>query len=147
MNDPRPDAELRERFQQLRSEDRAAAPDFAVMFEQARAEAAAGGAAEVGVAHPVRPRGFQRVARSRWMWAGGSVAAAAAVAALLLFHPGARADREFVRTVREFAESTRWRSPTDMLLDLPGSEIMRSIPRVGSPSWTGAAGTPRRLRS
>lgn len=94
-----------------------------------------------------RPDGLHRVVRSRWIWAGASVAAAAAVAALMLFHPDARADREFERTVRDFAESTRWTSPTDVLLELPGSEIMKSIPRVGAPGWTGVAGTPRRLRS
>jgi len=147
VNDPRPDAELRERFQQLRSEERAAAPDFAELVERARAGSDPGAGIAGRDSRTARPGGLHRVLRSPWIWAGGSVVAAAAVAALMLLHPGARADREFERTVREFAESTRWTSPTDMLLELPGSEIMKSIPRVGAPSWTDVAGTPRRLRS
>ncbi len=149
MSDPRPDADLRNGFQQLRSEDRAAAPDFARVMERVRDDLASGGA-RTG-ASTDRGRGghgsWRR--RSRWMVAGGTLAAAAALAAFLLFNPEARADREFERTVATFTTAVAgWRSPTDVLLDFPGSELTRSVPRIGNPTWpSGAAGRGRRNRS
>jgi hypothetical protein len=147
VNDPRPDAELRERFQQLRSEDRSAAPDFAALIARVRD----GSPEAVGPAPVGREAGFDRPwwwAR-RWVWAAGSLAAAAAVAAVMVFHPAGRADREFERTVRAFAAASGgWRTPTDVLLDIPGSEITRTVPRVGVPDgMEGLNGAARRNRS
>ena len=143
MNDPRPDAELRDRFQRLRSEERDIAPDFGAMLEHARA-----------VPHDAEPANVLpdaavRRIRRRWFWAGGSVAAAAAIGALLLLGPGMRADRRFERAVRTYASlAGGWRTPTDALLQFPGSEITRSVPRLGTTDWpAGAVDAPRRARS
>lgn len=148
MNDPRPDAELRERFQQLRSEDRSAAPDFAAMIGGVRDDGSREGAV------PPVVRGEAGLGRSawhgrRWVWAAGSLAAAAAVAAVMVFNPAARADREFERTIRSFAAASGgWRTPTDVLLDIPGSEITRTVPRIGAPDGLeGLNGAARRNRS
>ncbi|MGD8276634.1 MAG: hypothetical protein PVH00_01350 [Gemmatimonadota bacterium] len=148
MSDPRPDADLRDRFQQLRSEDRAVAPEYAAMMERVRADLGEGVTA-VGPdrRERVRSRWWRR--HPRWLVAGGTLAAAAALATFLLFNPEARADRAFERTVETFTTATGgWRSPTDRLLDLPGSELMRSVPRVGNPTWPGSGtGGARRTRS
>jgi hypothetical protein len=148
VSDPRLDADLRNRFQQLRSEDRAAAPDFAAMVERVR-EAPASGDPVPGVRRGTEPAGPGSWRGPRRLVAGGTLAAAAALAAFLLLNPQARADREFERTVRRFTTATAgWRSPTDVLLDFPGSELTRSVPRVGGPAWPdGSVGAPRRNRS
>jgi len=149
VSDPRPEADLRNRFQQLRSEDRAAAPDFASVMERVREDLASGEARRRVPADHGRAgfAGWRR--RARWKVAGGTLAAAAALAAFLLFNPEARADREFERTVETFTTAVSgWRSPTDVLLDFPGSELTRTVPRVGNPTWpSGTAGQGRRNRS
>lgn len=143
MSDLRPDADLRQRFQQLRSEEREAAPDFGAMLAEVRAALESGAAAAVadrGEAASVRLRG-----RRRWLWAGSSVAAAAAVAALVLFNPDVRADRQFEAAVRAYASvAGGWRTPTDALLEIPGSEMTRSVPRLGTTDWPGGAGDASR---
>ncbi len=140
MSDLQRDDDLKARFQELRAERRGAAPDFAAMMARVRADV------EVGV--PVEPLTRSSRRRLRWAWAGGSLAAAAAAVGLLFFNPGARADREFERVVRSYTASAgSWRSPTDGLLQLPGSEIMRSIPRIGIPNGPSGATAPRSNRS
>jgi hypothetical protein len=148
VSDPRPDADLRDRFQQLRSEDRAAAPDFTAMLERVREDLAGGDARSSMSTERGRAGLVWWRRRSRWLLAGGTLAAAA-LAAFLLFNPEARADREVERTVETFTTAVAgWRSPTDALLDFPGSEMTRSVPRVGSPTWPSGRTNPgRRNRS
>ncbi|MCA9737993.1 MAG: hypothetical protein R3E98_21470 [Gemmatimonadota bacterium] len=134
MSDPLRDSDLRARFQRLRSEERDAAPDFAAMMEDVRTRTTGG----VG---PTAPRRH----RMRWWWAGGSLVAAAAAAAVLWVGPELQAEREFERTVREYSRTTAgMRLPTDGLLDMPGLEITRTLPNIGSFDWpaarTGAGG-------
>lgn len=149
MSDPRPDADLRNRFQQLRSEDRAAAPDFATLMERVRDDLSSDVTSGSKTERRARAGSGWWRRHPPWLVAGGTLAAAAAVAAFLLFNPEARADRAFERTVESFTTATGgWRSPTDGLLDFPGSELTRSVPRVGSATWPGAGtGDARRNRS
>ncbi|MEZ4416000.1 MAG: hypothetical protein R3E10_09595 [Gemmatimonadota bacterium] len=151
MSDPRLDGELKEGFQRLRSEDRAAAPDFARMMAEVRAQVEEGTWKETLQDSSVSVGGSRHRAgpRSGWLWAGGSLAAAAAAAALLLLSPQARADREFEQTVRAFTTATAgWRTPTDELLDMPGIQIMKTVPSIGGWNWPGGAdGAPAGDRS
>jgi hypothetical protein len=66
-------------------------------------------------------------------WAGGLAAAAALV--LLLANPRGRAsEAAFERAVRAFQTDPAlgaWRSPTDVLLDVPGSGLISSLPAIG----------------
>jgi hypothetical protein len=107
MNDV--DRELREMFARLRQEDRAHMPSF-------RAPAA-------------------REA-PRWIWSPRiAVAAAVVLIALVL----ARPDRDPRNTSLHVVDlgAAAWQSPTDFLLITPGSELLRTVPAVGSPGdWT-----------
>jgi len=147
VSDLQRDNDLKARFQELRSESRGSAPDFAAMMARVKAEAEAGAQGESGMDAPSRKRSGRR--KGRWAWAGGSLAAAAAAAGLLFFSPSARADRDFERTVRSYTDAAgSWRSPTDRLLRVPGSEITRSIPSIGIPNTpSGASRAPRSDRS
>ena len=60
-----------------------------------------------------------------------ALAAAIVVIAVVL----ARPDQTPRITVRPAVElgTTAWRSPTDFLLNTPGSELLRSVPSMGSP--------------
>jgi hypothetical protein len=82
--------------------------------------------------------------RARWALTGGGVLAAAAVAAVFLAQPREATDADFQRAVHSFASSPAlgaWKSPTDELLNLPGTELLRSIPKIGNPRLPGS---PRR---
>jgi hypothetical protein len=85
--------------------------------------------------------------RRRLAW-GGSLLAAACAATLLLIQIPDRGDAEFERVVQSFASDPAtgaWRSPTDALLDLPGAEILSTVPNIGSRRWARPAGDdPRR---
>lgn len=99
------DRELRKLFAQLKGEDRGHTPSFRA---------------------PV-----MRVA-SRWrLPARVALAAAIVVIAVVL----ARPDQPPRTTMRPAVHlgTTAWRSPTDFLLNTPGSELLRSVPSVGSP--------------
>jgi len=102
------DRELRELFARLREEDRARIPSF-------RAPAA-------------------REA-PRWMWAPRIAAAAAIVLITLVL---AWPDRPQSVTLHGVdLGAAAWQSPTDFLLITPGSELLRTVPAVGSPDdWT-----------
>ena len=118
------DRDLRARFQQLRSEDGASAPDFRSMI------------AEAQKAEPdVTPIHTHRRWR-RWTAIGGGLAAAAA-AALLLVVPDNSSDQDFAELVNAYAANTAWTSPTDGLLDLPGSEVLRTVPSIAMPRVLG----------
>lgn len=129
----RRDDDLREAFDTLRAETRAAAPDFATMMARVRDEADAMPPLRVesGGADRAEPR-----ARPRFLRLGGwaSVAAAAAIAAVLLTRGGTDADADFERLVATYATEVApaaTRSPTSGLLDVPGIALTRSVPSFG----------------
>jgi hypothetical protein len=83
--------------------------------------------------------------RRRWVKAGAWVAtaAAAALAGVLVTRGGSDADAEFARLVTAYASDATtgaWRSPTDALLEVPGSALMRSVPVI---SGVPGLGVPR----
>jgi hypothetical protein len=99
------DRELREHFAQLKQEDRARVPSF-------RAPA---------VKATPRWRPVVRVA----------LAAAIVIMAIVLARPD-QTPRIVAGPVVDLG-ATAWHSPTDFLLITPGSELLRSVPSVGSP--------------
>lgn len=123
MNQDPNDNRLRARFEALRAEDEAQAPDFADMVAKAR---------DAAVAEPAPVRSLDRW-RGRWTLLGGGLAAAAAVV-LMLIGPGDRLERDFDELVTAFAEDPAlggWQSPTDGLLDVPGNHLVTTIPTIG----------------
>ena len=102
------DRELRELFAQLKEQERARTPSFRAPAMRATP----------------RFRPMVRVA----------LAAAIVVIAVVLARPD-----ETPRTTAQLVDldATSWRSPTDFLLNTPGSELLRSVPAVGLPDdWT-----------
>ncbi|HSL70955.1 MAG TPA: hypothetical protein VK864_11985 [Longimicrobiales bacterium] len=127
MSDRPQDPELRARFAELRRQDASRAPAFADVMARARA-----GAAPDSGARFRRPS----VTLRRLGWAGG-LAAAAAIASLIVMPRVRSQDDAFERAVRSFQTSPAlgaWRSPTDRLLDLPGSHLISTMPAIGGPS-------------
>jgi ferric-dicitrate binding protein FerR (iron transport regulator) len=127
VSNPTPDDRIRERFQRLRSETEQSVPSFQAMLDRAREQA---GTLELRPAAAPRPR------RRRLLWASGlsGAAIAAALAAVLLTRERPDADAEFDRLVASFASDAAtgaWRSPTDALLNVPGSDLTRSLPSIG----------------
>jgi hypothetical protein len=103
------DRDLRALFARLREEDRARVPSF---------------------------RAPQPGQAPKW-GSVGRVAAAAAVIliALMLAWPNRRPPA-VMRPVVDLSV-VAWQSPTDFLLITPGSELLRTVPAVGSPDdWT-----------
>jgi hypothetical protein len=126
MSDRRQDTELRGRFDAQRGTDARATPSFAMMMARARAGAA--DAAPAPVATPRRPE-LHRLA-----YVGG-LAAAAAIVALLVTPRSPSSEVAFEQAVRAFRNdpaSGAWRSPTAVLLDVPGSQLMSTVPSVGT---------------
>ena len=109
------DRDLRDRFEQLRHEDRSHVPTFRV---------------------PVAPD----ASRSRWP-VRIAVAAAIALVALVL----ARPDHPSATSAQFDLGVTAWRSPTDFLLITPGREMLRTVPAVGSPNDWSPIDLPTRL--
>jgi hypothetical protein len=101
------DRELRELFGRLKAEERDHVPPFRT---------------------PTRRAQPARVPR---------VAVAAAVILIALVH--ARPDRPPRNVSLRMVDlgAAAWRSPTDFLLVTPGSELMRTVPAVGSPEHWG----------
>ena len=123
MIDPQDD-ELRARFQAQRRAESNNAPAFAPMLERARRIAD-------GTAVPFRPR---QVSLRRLGYVGG-LAAAAAIAALLVIPRGPSSEDAFEQAVRRFQSDPAlgaWQSPTDGLLDVPGSQLITTVPSVGT---------------
>jgi hypothetical protein len=124
------DRDLKGAFRDLREEDRrpGRAPDFGETLAQAKRRADA------------RPRlemaqgGSRRRLVRVGAWA--SAAVAAGVAALVLVGRGPSGDEEFARLVASYASETAaggWTSPTSGLLEVPGRDLTRSLPSIGSP--------------
>ncbi len=136
MTDQPSDPDLRELFRELRARDERTAPGFREMVAGARREALEGETGEDMGWH----RG--RRIRRRVAW-GGSLLAAAAAAIVILLPGRGTSEAEFERAVRSYSASSAggaWRSPTDALLDLPGSEALTTLPRVGGRRWPSIPG-------
>jgi hypothetical protein len=137
VSERQPDRDLRELFQELREGDRERIPDFQGMMARAREEASL-----AKITPSARPPMRRRLA-----W-GGSLLAAACAAALLLIQMPHGGDAEFERVVQAFASDPAtgaWKSPTDALMDLPGAEILSTVPSIGNRRWARPAGDdPRR---
>ena len=130
MSDPSQDRELEALFEGLRAEDEKRVPDFARMMAKAR-----GQAGETAEANPpgrtVGSRGL--FARPRLAWAGGALAAAAAAVVMFVVPDGP--DAHFEQVVRAFSADPaagQWTSPTDGLLQVPGLELLSSVPSIGN---------------
>jgi hypothetical protein len=113
------DGDLRERFAELRREDRAQAGDFSSFLHQATPRA-----------NPVRLA----------VWA--AIAASLAVTIAVLVLPSPRLGRRTVGGPE--IPISEWKSSTDFLLRTPGLDLLRTIPRIGAwPASTGREGGRR----
>lgn len=137
MRERREDDALRERFQELRGEvgARDRVPDFEAVMAGARAlaDAPLGLGVMQGGAAPDAPRARRRFFRAG-AWA--SAAVAATVAALLITDRRPNDDAAFEQLVAAYStqvSSAAWQSPTSGLLSVPGMDLTRSVPSVGSP--------------
>ncbi len=120
MSDLPQDADLRAHFQAQRAADAGRTPEFAAMLAGAKANA--------GMHGTLRRRRMRRV-----LYASG-LAAAAVIAALLVIPRGPSSEDAFERAVRTYQNGPAmgaWRSPTDVLLDVPGSTLISTVPGVG----------------
>jgi hypothetical protein len=121
----RQDTDLRERFEAMRRDDAGRAPRFASLLARAQEEAARDGGWRWRSA---------RVAWRRAGWASG-LAAAAVIAALIVI-PRVRSQEDaFEQAVQAFQTDPAlgaWRSPTASLLDVPGSDLITTLPRLGA---------------
>ena len=129
MSDQSRDREFEALYEGLRAEEQKRAPDFARMMVKAH-EQASGTVATKQTGRAV-PSGRFSV-RPRLAWASGALAAAAA--AVLMFVVPDRTDAHFEQVVRAFSTDPaagQWTSPTDGLLQVPGLELLSSVPRIG----------------
>jgi hypothetical protein len=124
MSDRLQDTDLRARFRAQRRADAQGAPSFAALLGRARA---------ADTAAPQAP-GARRLTLRRVLYVSGL--AAAAVIGTLLVIPGPRSTEDaFEQAVRAFHADPAlgaWRSPTDGLLDVPGSQLISTVPSVGA---------------
>jgi hypothetical protein len=131
MNEPKSmehtgDEDLRARFGELRAETRA--PAFSAVLQRAADEARARPALCVVSGRPARRR---LIAAGAW----ASAAIAATVAGLLILDRGPSEDERFAQLVAAYSTDLAagaWRSPTSGLLDVPGIELVRGLPAIGS---------------
>ena len=113
MSDQRDDADLRERFGRMRREEAGAAPGFRHTLTRARARAAAS---------------------SRLRWPIGAAALTALGVAGLMLWLGGPIGTPDTRDELPLGEAVgSWRTPTDVLLETPGSELLRTLPDLRSP--------------
>ena len=125
MTDRPQDTELRARFDAQRHAEAEQAPPFAEMMARARAASAADAPAP----------GPRMIKLRRVLYAGG-LAAAAMIGALLIIPSASSSEDDFEQAVRAFQSDPAlgaWESPTDGLLDVPGSQLISTVPRVGTP--------------
>ena len=124
MTDRPQDAELRARFDAQRQAEATKAPAFAPMMERARA-----------IAATTSPAGAPRPLTLRRLGYVGGLAAAAVIATLLIVPRTRSNEAAFEQAVREFQSDPAlgaWRSPTDGLLNVPGSQLISTVPSVGT---------------
>ena len=115
------DRDLRERFALLRDEERARAPELARIR-----------------ARGPRPRRSLAVIALRTV--GALATAAALTYAAVALRDAARRRTSPLAALSVAPPpgfgATRWTSPTDFLLDVPGAAMLREVPSFGaSPSW------------
>jgi hypothetical protein len=123
MTDRQQDTELRARFDAQRRAEASQAPSFASMLARARGAAAAAPALTAS-----------RLKLRRFGYASG-LAAAAVIAALLVIPRPRSSEDAFEQTVRAFHSNPAlgaWRSPTDGLLNVPGSQLISNVPSFGT---------------
>ena len=146
----REDQELRGLFRDLKKKDGERVPDFGTLMARAREEASRSGL-EVhtgggGTRHILEMDVFH-FTRRRAAW-GGSLLAAAAAAVLLLVQGPGTTDSQFVQAVQAYSSDPAlgaWTSPTDALLELPGGEILSTVPSIGTSRLLANPGlSPRR---
>jgi len=135
----REDDRLRERFLRLRAETERPGhvPDFQAMLDEARRDAAA--RPSVAAADRGRRSDGRWSSRRRFVRAGAwaSAALAATVAGILFTKGRTRGEDDFERLVAAYqsdAASGAWKSPTSGLLEVPGIEVVRSLPSIGGPA-------------
>ena len=126
MSDRQQDPELHARFEEQKRVDASQATSFATVMARVQEDLALEADSTI-VRNP----------RVRWRRYGltGALAAAAAIAALIVIPRANAGDDAFEQAVRSFQTDPAlgaWRSPTDGLLQLPGNQLMTSIPRVGT---------------
>ena len=123
MTDQQRDTDLRARFAAQRLRDRDKAPAFAEMMASARAAAA----------HAPPQRASRTITLRRLVY-GSSLAAAAVIATLLVLPRVRSNENEFEQAVRAYESGPglgAWQSPTDGLLNVPGSQLISTVPTVG----------------
>jgi len=120
MTDP-VESRLAEDFRRLKREDARGAPDFTATLRAAR------DAAEEPVVVPIH----RRTAVRRWTAVAATLAAA--FAGILLIDRS-DPDRSFETVVTSYssqAGASNWRAPTDGLLEVPGMELLSTMPSIG----------------
>ena len=126
MSDLHQDPELRTRFAELKRLQALRTPAFADVMAGARQQIAS----ESTRLHRASVFTVRRVG-----WAG--LAAAAVIAALLVVPRARSGEDEFEKAVQAFNDNPAlgsWRSPTDALLNVPGSQLMSTVPAIGTPA-------------
>lgn len=131
------DDDLREAFQGLRADTErgGGAPQFGAMLEAARQQAESSPALEVvsgGARQEPVPASRKLMRAGAWT----SALLAASVAGLMLFGRGPSGDEEFERLVAAYtsgAAAVASASPTSRLLEVPGMDLLRSLPSIGAP--------------
>lgn len=124
MSDRQPDTDLRARFEAQRRADASEAPSFAGMLEHAR-----GAAATEPMPGATSPRRLRRAL----YWSG--LAAAAVIGTLLAIPRSSSDEAAFEQAVRAYQSGPAmgaWRSPTDGLLEVPGNQLISTVPSVGT---------------
>src|SRR5438445_358202 len=72
----------------------------------------------------------RRAALRRWLPLAALVLAAAVIVVVAVVVISLRRERDGVRLEIDLA-TVRWQAPTDFLLNLPGDELLRSVPQLG----------------
>lgn len=124
MSDRPQDTELRARFEAQRRADAGEAPSFAEMMARVRAQPD-----DTSTVVATSSRKLRRVV----YWSG--LAAAAVIGALLALPGSSSQEDAFEQAVRAYQNGPAmgaWRSPTDGLLDVPGSRLISTVPSVGT---------------
>jgi hypothetical protein len=133
VNGPAEDRDLREAFERLRlfMHEPGQSPAFRPMLERAGMDGTS-----APTPTPTRLRSLPPRAGPRpWLRSGSRAVLAAAAALVVLLAQGARdPELEFQRLVSAYgATALSWRPPTSRLLEVPGLELVRSLPAIGAP--------------
>jgi len=168
MTEPVRDSDLQELFRELRKAEIQEAPPFQEVMSRATPRTRGTGSPdnpemESPSSHVIDSRGFsgggtsnlqgaephRRRFRSPGAWAVPLLATAAALVLFLL--PGSSAsDADFQRVVRSYMADPAggaWRSPTDGLLRVPGSQVLSTLPSLGESVLSTPTGPNSRHRS